>query len=619
MNSVMQLMGRIRFLKLSTLTLVSLTCLELVAAVSQAQVFTRVVLGDIVNDGGLSRGACLVDYDNDGYADAYFCNSAGGAEVNFLYHNNGDGSFTRILGDSLVGFAQNSDCSAWGDYDGDGDLDVYIATWLNQLNRLYQNNGDGSFSRITTGTPVTTPTYSDYAAWVDFNRDGKLDLFVGRGFNVLTNQLFFGNGDGTFNQVLSGDIVTDAFRTHGCAWGDYDNDGNPDLFVANSDNQNNNLYHNNGDSTFTKITTGGVVTDGGFSLYATWGDYDNDGYLDLYVTNGQGQNNFLYHNDGNGSFTRITTGAIVNDGGASQTPIWADFDNDGDLDLLVTNGFGTAADVNFLYWNNGDGTFTKELADPIVTETGWSLGASYADIDRDGDLDVLIGKGFGSNENNALFLNNGNTNSWLSVACVGQKSNRSGIGARVRVYATIKGSSGWQIRELCSPTSFGQNGVIAWFGLGDASVAESLRIDWPSGIQTFMTDIPAKQYLTVLECSGPDTDGDGWSDICDNCPLVANADQSDVDHDGVGDACECTCNCHADPQCDGAPDVLDVVQTINVAFRGQPAIPDPNGNCPYQTTDIDCSGDTGVLDVVHMINVAFRGGNPATEFCMPCA
>ncbi len=598
-------------------------CSILIVAVStvdsRAQTFTRVTTGSIVSDGGQSRGACLVDYDGDGWDDAYFCNSAGGAEANFLYRNNGDGTFTRVLNDSIVGFAQNSDCSAWGDYDNDGDIDALIATWVNQLNRLYENNGDGTFDRIVTGSIVNTNTYSDYASWIDFNRDGILDIFVGRGFSVLNNQLFFGNGAGTFSEVTTGDIVTDAFRTHGCAWGDYDNDGDPDLFVANADNQNNNLYRNNSDSTFTKITIGAIVNDGGVSLRATWGDYDNDGFLDLYVTNGSGQDNFLYHNDSGTGFTRIMVGAIVNDGGASQTPIWADFDNDGDLDLLVTNGFGSISDVNFLYWNNGDATFAKEAVDPIVTETGWALGASYGDVDHDGDLDVLIGKGLGGNENNALFRNNGNANNWVSVQCEGVKSNRSAIGARIRALATIGGSPRWQMRELTSPTSFGQNGLTAWFGLGDATTIDSLLVNWPSGITTVLTGITANQRLLISECLGADADGDGASDPCDNCQTIANADQTDSDSDGIGDACECACDCSADPGgCDGVQDVVDVVQTITVSFRGGATLADPNPNCPVERTDLNCDSVTNIVDVVKIVNVAFRGGNPATEFCDPC-
>jgi hypothetical protein len=589
------------------------------ASTVPAQTFTRVLTGDIVSDGGLSRGAGFVDYDNDSWADAYICNSSGGAEVNFLYHNNGDGTFTRILGDSIVNFAQNSDCAAWGDMDNDGDLDAFIATWVNQVNRLYENNGDGTFDRITTGAIVTTGTFSDYAAWVDFDCNGVLDIFVGRGFTVLTNQLFNGEGDGTFTAVTTGAIVTDAFRTHGCAWGDYDNDGYPDLFVANADNQNNNLYRNNGDSTFTKITTGSIVTDGGISLRATWGDYDNDGFLDLYVTNGSGQNNFLYHNEGDGTFTRILSGGIVNDGGASQTPLWADFDNDGDLDMLVTNGFGAVTDVNFLYWNNNDRTFTRDLTDPIATETGWALGASYADIDHDGDLDVLIGKGFGSGEDNAIFTNNGNGNAWLSVACVGERSNRSAIGARVRAFANIDGSDRTQMRELTSPTSYGQNGLVAWFGLGDAAIVDSVVVDWPSGVRTVQYSVTPNQFLTILECGGPDGDGDAIADVCDNCPSLANADQADTDADGIGDVCECACDCHADPGgCNGSQDIVDVVQVVNVAFRGTAPIPDPNANCSYEATDTNCSSSTDVIDVVKMVNVAFRGASVAVEFCSPC-
>lgn len=590
-----------------------ITFVAVLVSTATAQHFTRVSTGPVVSDGGLSRGLCCVDFDGNGYADVYVCNSAGSAEVNFLYLNDGTGSYVKITGDPTVTFAQNSDCSAWGDYDNDGDIDVFVATWSNQRNRLFSNDGDTSFTEITTGSIVNTQTYSDYAAWADFDRDGILDLFVGRGFNILKNQLFFGHGDGTFTEVTGQPVVTESARTHGCAWGDYDNDGWPDLFVANSDNQANALYHNNGDSTFTRIITGEIFTDGGFSIRSTWGDYDNDGFLDMFVSNGQGEDNFLYHNEGDGTFSKITTGDIVNDGGASQSPLWADFNNDGWLDLLVTNGFFGLGDRTFLYWNNGDGTFTKELTDTIVTEPGWGLGCSYADIDRDGDLDVVMGKGLSSTEDNAIYLNNGNSNHWLSVECEGQRSNRSAIGARVHVLATVQGETLWQMRELSSPTSFGQNGLIAWFGLGDATMVDSLVVRWPSGVQTVLTNVAADQYLELSECSGGDTDADGWPDNCDNCPTVANVGQADVDHDGIGDLCECVCPHAADFDADGFLDATDLNAMIDALFF---AGVDPHDSlCPITRADFNADGFADAVDMNGMIDHLFFNGDGPISPC----
>ncbi len=172
-----------------------------------------------------------------------------------------------------------------------------------------------------------------------------------------------------------------------CAWGDYDNDGFQDVFVANGNfttGENNFLYRNNGDGTFIKITTGSIVSDGGNSTGASWGDFDNDGDLDLYVTNYFTENNFLYRNDGAGTFTKITTGEIVNDGGASVGSAWGDYDNDGYLDLFVSNDNNQKES---LYMNNGNGTFTKITPGDLITSGGRSPGSCWGDNATDGDLD----------------------------------------------------------------------------------------------------------------------------------------------------------------------------------------------------------------------------------------
>src|SRR5439155_143910 len=219
--------------------------------------------------------------------------------------------------------------------------------WLIALLSAIELPSQAQFTAITNGPVVKDGGDSTGCAWGDYDNDGFLDLFVSneQGQN---NFLFHNNGDGSFAKIISGNIVNDGGASYGCTWGDYDNDGFLDLFVANL-NENNFLYHNNGDGTFTKVTSGRIVSDGGASQGCAWGDYDNDGLLDLFVAN-RNQINFLYHNDGNGAFTAITNGAIVNDVDYSWSPAWVDYDNDGFLDLFVANGPASGAGQNdFLY------------------------------------------------------------------------------------------------------------------------------------------------------------------------------------------------------------------------------------------------------------------------------
>src|SRR5262249_43117350 len=196
-------------------------------------------------------------------------------------------------------------------------------------------------------------------AWGDFNRDGFIDLFVSP-FN-RASLLFSNNGDGTFTRVLNGSIVTDSGSTFGACWADYDNDGWLDLFVGVNNQGNDWLYHNNGNGSFTKITSGPVVSSGGNANNCAWGDYDNDGFVDLFVANSD-QNDFLFHNLGNGAFARITNNPIALKPGNSQGGSWGDYDNDGLLDLFVSR----VNEPNLLYHNQGGGAFVAVTNDPIV-------------------------------------------------------------------------------------------------------------------------------------------------------------------------------------------------------------------------------------------------------------
>jgi hypothetical protein len=231
------------------------------------------------------------------------------------------------------------------------------------------------------------------------------------------------------------------------AWGDYDNDGFQDLVVVNSDSENS-LYHNNGDGTFTQVTAGSIAEDAGSWLGCAWGDYDNDGYLDLFVGGHPGPS-ALYHNNGDGTFTKIQSGPIVEDDGLTGGCAWGDYDNDGFLDLIVTK---------------------------------WWL-----------DFDA------GIPGQNLLYHNLGNSNAWLKVRCVGTASNRSAIGAKVRARATIDNKTFWQMREITPGDGFNGNSLEAHFGLGNAAVVDTLSIEWPSGAVQVITNVPARQTLTVIE------------------------------------------------------------------------------------------------------------------------
>lgn len=607
--------------QLIQLTLVFVT-IALVAGTAHANVtWTRVLATPETSSGGDSRSVNFIDYDNDGWLDLQITNGpAPPGAADFLYHNNGDGTFTAVLGDTIANVPASSDGATWGDADNDGDLDCFVATWYGQLDLYYTNNGDGTFSRVTGAHPAQDVGHGEAGSWADYDEDGYLDLFVANSAGAFRNFLYHNNGNGTFTKITTGSIVTDTHRSRLGAWADYDNDGDPDVFNPNESNGNNSLYQNQGDGTFVRILAGPHVNDGGDSYGASWGDYDNDLDLDLFVANAGDQHDFLYTNNGDGTFTKVTTGIVVSNGGYGIGSSWVDVDNDGDLDLFVANGFGPGLDSNFLYYNNGDGSFTEETASVVVTEPGYSYGCAFGDIDKDGDLDLGVAKCFGAVEDDAIFKNGGTSNGWLRVALTGQKSNRDGIGARVYIKATIFGNTYWQMREITSASGYaGQNDMAAWFGLGDATDVDSLRIVWPSGVTEVRTEIAINQTITILECTASDADGDGVGDLCDNCLMTPNPDQADADSNGIGDLCQCGCDCHGDPACDSViNDIVDVVQTIGVAFRGSAALTDPNPFCPNERTDVNCTGTTDIVDVVKVVGVAFRGALAAAEYCDPC-
>lgn len=474
------------------------------------QTFSKITSGPIVSTPGDSRSVNWVDVNNDNLLDLFISNGKPGGQNNNLYLNVGGGNFTAVSDQSIVQDNMPSDGATFADSDNDGDLDAFVVNWYNQGNMFYINQG-GGFAQQTTQPMIASGGYSETAAWGDYDNDGLLDLYVTRsGSTVATrrNQLYHNDGNNAFTKILSGEPVTDAFLSRSVNWTDIDNDGDPDLFVTNEGANNNNetMYRNDGGTTFTRITTGDLVNNSGNTMSSSWADYDNDGDLDVYLCNSESPN-ALFRNDGNFIFTKITDDPVVNHHSFSFSSAWGDIDNDGDLDLFVANAFNSVTEPlhNFLFSNNGDGSFTKIEDGSVATDMAWSYGCAFGDYDNDGfqDLAVATTRFDGVDYNDFLYRNQGNNNHWLTIKLVGTLANRSAIGAKVRVTAIINGVQVTQMREISAQSAYcGQNDLRAHFGLGDA-VITSVIVDWPSATpDEVFTDISANQFLTIVEGQG---------------------------------------------------------------------------------------------------------------------
>ena len=488
--------------------------------------FNENTLAGLSNDASNSWGIAWGDYDNDGFDDLYVAEY----DINsgsFLYHNNGDGSFTKETSGIVTTDGGSSIAGTWGDYNNDGQLDLFVANNTGAMNALYKNTGGGNFTKITTGDIANYSGYCHGASWVDYNKDGYLDLFVTDYMPTKFNLLYKNNGDETFTLVTNSAIVQEAKHSIGATWADYDNDGDMDVFVPATNGESNSLYRNDGADAFTKMTNVGIVPDNANSVGCSWGDYDNDADLDLFVTNTSGQNNFLYKNNGDGTFTEITSGLLVTDGGLSSSSNWIDFDNDGDVDLYVCND---QSDQNTMYINNGNGTFSKPET-PLSQNLGNSYSQAWSDYDNDGDLDVIVGNH--SNETNVFFENSrANCNSWMCMNLTGVNSNRSAIGARVSVKATIYGVAVWQLKEVSAQTGGGagsQNSLKTLFGLGDATTIDSIIVQWPSGYRQELINQNINDCIDLVEGDGVEVCGVVYHDENQNC----NQDASEIGIPGV--------------------------------------------------------------------------------------
>jgi hypothetical protein len=492
-------------------------------------------------------GVALLDYDNDGLLDIFIVSGNGGS--NRLYHNDGHNHFTDVTAETGLtsdGWGQGV-CA--GDYDNDGYTDLFVTYW--GQNRLYRNIGGKRFEDVTAAAHLTQDhtRYNTGCAFIDYDNDGRLDLFVAnylkfdpattpkpgdnpycwyrgipvncgpRGLPFDRNMLYHGNADGTFTDVSEKSGIAEPFGHYalGVLTGDFNGDGRPDIYVA-CDQTPSLLYINQGDGTFTEeaLLRGVAFDENGKAMSGmgvTAADYDGDGLLDIFRSNFSDERETLYRNRGKGEFDDVTAAA----GLARNTRYvgWGcgffDFDNDGWKDLLLVNGhvFPEVDRLNsavryknpmILYRNNGKGSFddVSVRAGPALQELHTSRGAAFGDIDNDGSVEVVINN---QNERPTLLKQtSAGTNHWIVLKLTGTKSNRSAIGARVRVTA----SGRTQIDEVRSGGSYlSQNDLRLHFGLGASMEAGKIEIDWPSGSRQTLDHVKADRVLTIREPAAP--------------------------------------------------------------------------------------------------------------------
>ena len=451
---------------------------NVLTAATEVEAFLDVSSSARIDRPAQGRGVAAGDYDNDGDLDLFVARYDG---PDLLYRNDRGRFFSEVASQAGVGLWGNTRAAAWGDYDNDGDLDLYVSS-EEEANRLYRNEGNGRFVNATMRAGVGLWGNTRAAAWGDYDNDGDLDLYVadadGQGV------LYQNEGKGRFVKATSAGVDSTG-TARAATWWDYDNDGDLDLYVANYEA--NALYQNEGEGTFSDQTVSAGLDDRGKCIGLAVGDYDNDGDLDLYVC--KKGFNALYRNEGEGTFTDVTPAAGVRAVGMSLGASWGDYDNDGWLDLYVVNYYGRP---NVLYRNEGEGVFRDVAGSSGVGDEGDGLGVAFADYDNDGWLDLYVT----NDGSDVLYRNRGDRHHWLRVRTVGSVSNRDGIGSRVRVVAGALR----MIREISGGGGYcSQDGLWAQFGLGEYDTVDSLVVRWPSGAMSLLTSLPADQEVLVRE------------------------------------------------------------------------------------------------------------------------
>ncbi|MCT8339966.1 FG-GAP-like repeat-containing protein [Flavobacteriaceae bacterium TK19130] len=448
-------------------------------------------------DGGFGGGISFYDFDNDGWDDITL-SSQETYPIRFFKNNNGQ--FTEV--DLGIDNTSETKTVQWVDFDNDGDNDFFVTSRL-ESNKLYENDGNMQFTDITESAGLTMIAYKSFgASWGDINNDGYLDLFVASRepeSTVKYNHLYRNNGDGTFTNItVASGMPEQNFISFCSAFIDYDKDGFQDIYVANDREPANLMYQNNGDETFTEVgaTTGsGIVID---AMSTTVADYNYDGYLDIYVSNTHEGNQFL-KNNGDGTFTNVAPSNGTTMNSSAWGSVFLDAENDGDLDLYVSaeyDDFTTHLSSAF-YENDGNGMYSIPSEIGFEDDLAESYGNAIGDVNNDGYPEIGVLNYFPSNmyiwENNSAQDNN-----WLKVKLQGVESNRMGIGSWIEI--SVNGNLQYRY-TLCGEGFLGQNSAYEFFGIGAAAEIDYIKVTWLSGTVDFIENPPINSQTLIVEGS----------------------------------------------------------------------------------------------------------------------
>jgi hypothetical protein len=449
----------------------------------------------------LGGGISFCDFNGDGWDDITIATQSG--DPLKIYKNNGDGTFSLETTLNPNNNTQQKQV-VWIDIDNDGDKDLYVSGNVDG-SRLYRNDITALVD-ITTASGLPTAAIDNFgASWGDYNNDGNLDVFLcNRGLSIpQPNYLYKNNGDGTFTNVSTvAGIDTGSHLSFCSAFFDYNNDGWQDIYMANDKtNTTNILYENNGNGTFTDVSEESGTNMAIDAMSVTIADYDGDSWFDIYVTNGIPGNYFL-RNNGNGTFTNIAfeTGTMFES--VAWGSVFLDAENDGDLDLYVSGAFDGSIS-NFLsaalYTNNGNETFSIESSTGFANDTSESYSNAIGDTDNDGFPEIIVSNSGGGN----IFLwknETTTTNNWLKVGLEGTTSNKQGIGATIE----LKSGGTSQYRyTVCGEGYLGQNSDKEFFGIAGNTVIDYVKVTWLGGAQDILYNVTPNQLMNIVEGSSP--------------------------------------------------------------------------------------------------------------------
>lgn len=451
----------------------------------------------VANPGNKNHGIAIADFDNDGDEDIYAFTRL---NENKLYENLGDGTFNNVALPAGVNHNGSTRAAVWGDINNDGWLDLYIGTYQ-AADRLYLNNGavnngDVTFTDITFDAGIFNSEETISAHMADVNGDGLLDIYVAN--YLAENRLYKNNGNLTFTDITNLSGTNDNSYSMACAFFDYDNDGDQDLYLVHDFEVPNILYQNDGQGNFTNVAEAAGVDFAGHGMGIDVADINHDGWLDFHVTDLD--ENVLFLNDGQGAFTDISESAGIGDIGMGWGTMFLDVDNDGWQDIYVINDSKFSPEPNVLYRNNGNLNFQEIMENtPICSEEG-GVGGACGDIDNDGFMDIIIANTFG-NSGNQLFKNLPNQNNWISFKLEGTQSNRAAIGSRIVIEY---GGGEMQSDLIMAGTGFaGANSLKIHFGLAEYEQIDKVTIHWASGQVEEFFDLSVNQIHAIREVNEP--------------------------------------------------------------------------------------------------------------------